>query len=80
MLPLPITYKKVLDRSGNTEFLEVWQGDQHLTLSLAGPGTQLNYYRWIEVKDTIDKIRGTATADATQDVIKWMKEKQRETN
>lgn len=53
----PITYKKVLGKDGYFEALELWQGDQYITITLAGAGTHENYHRWEEVRAIIDKMQ-----------------------
>lgn len=52
----PITYKFVMDSKGLITGVEMWQGREHITVSMAATGTHENGYRWNEVKDFLDNI------------------------
>lgn len=63
-----ITYKEILDPDGNFRALEIWQGDQHVTVTLrssqfnsSGPSDRSN---WHQVKDTVDRIAKRVHDDA----------------
>lgn len=56
----PITYKQVLSKDGSLTGLELWQNGQYITISLAAEGTHKNYYRWVEIKEIIDKMQAEA--------------------
>lgn len=63
-----ITYKEILDAEGNFSALEIWQGDQHVTVTLrsnqfnsSGPSDRSN---WHTVKSTVDRIATRVHADS----------------
>jgi len=53
----PITYKQAMDSEGSLLGLELWQGDQHITISLghADPSNHMGY-KWMEIRKTIDEL------------------------
>lgn len=60
-----ITYKQVLDTEGDVEYLELWQGENFIKISLSSHGTHTNGYRWEEVKKVVDFI-ATTSKDHTE--------------
>lgn len=58
-----IKYKFIMDGNGLLSGVELWQGNQHITVSMAAPGTHKNGYRWSEVKDFMDKVQLPVLAD-----------------
>jgi hypothetical protein len=64
----PITYKQVLNKNGALEAIELWQGNNHITLTFSVRGTHLNHYRWDEVKPIVDRLATEAKVAASQRV------------
>lgn len=60
----PITYKEVLDSEGNFIGLEIWQMDQHITITFARGGTHDDYSSWQYVKKIIDNISDSVRKDS----------------
>lgn len=54
-----ITIKQVLDKNGDFSHLELWQGDNHLELSLAFSqlDVQPSNYKWDVLSAQVKKIR-----------------------
>lgn len=54
-----VTYKEILDSEGNFKALEIWQGIDHITVTLrtrqfgSGPTDASN---WHAVRETVDTI------------------------
>jgi len=65
MKPTQITYKQVLDDQGDLSYLEIWQGTQRISISLAGNtfGDGASNYKWETIKKTIDKLQGNVQAN-----------------
>ena len=53
-----ITYRPVFDSKGDFVELELWQGDQHLTVLLSLPSSHHDGHRWNEV---VEAVKGIAT-------------------
>jgi len=70
MKPTQITYKQVLDSQGNLAYLEIWQGSQRISISLAGNtyGDGASNYKWETIKKTIDKLQSIAQANAVASI------------
>lgn len=53
----PITFKKVYDSEGSFKHIEMIQGTNIITISLANEGTHRSGYRWSEIKEAIDALQ-----------------------
>lgn len=54
----PITFKFLIDIDGLLGGVEIWQGDQHITVSMSAALHSTNTgYRWSEIKDFMDKVQ-----------------------
>lgn len=62
----PITYKFVMDMDGLIRGVELWQNDQHITISMMAKGTRKNGYRWVEIRDFLDTVKLPVYQDAEQ--------------
>lgn len=69
----PITYKQVLDQEGSLTALEIWQGNQYITILLAGSGSHKNGLRWDEIKGTVDYLANEAKEKAERYLSESMK-------
>jgi hypothetical protein len=55
---IELHFKKVLDHEGNFKSLEIWQDDQHITISLANTFAGGNHsFVWGVLRETIDKLQ-----------------------
>lgn len=55
----PIIYKEVEDIEGKSFWVELWQGDQHIKVSLAHVDTlseHMGEAKWDKIKLVVDKI------------------------
>jgi hypothetical protein len=64
----PITYKQVIDHKGTLQGIELWQGDQHITISLELKGLHTTGYIWGEVKSMIDSMADELKAKMQRDI------------
>ncbi len=62
----PITYKQILDKDGSPQALELWQGDQYITISLSIGGLHKTGFRWEEIRTTIDGLAERAKRHALE--------------
>lgn len=53
----PITYKFVMDGGGLLSGVELWQGDQHIAISMEAKNISRTGYKWGEIKEFIDNIK-----------------------
>lgn len=56
----PITYKLVTSQGGQVQGLELWQGDQHITVGLGFTeeySKANNPHKWTVVKEEVDAIQ-----------------------
>ncbi|ODR25795.1 hypothetical protein [Mycolicibacterium porcinum] len=51
-----ITYKEILDAEGNFKALEIWQGIDHVTVTLRTNQFGDSTTNWQTIKDTVDRI------------------------
>lgn len=61
-----ITYKQVLSSKGDFIGLELWQNDQHITISFEANGTHRNGFRWVEVKETVERLAAKTKKEAKE--------------
>jgi hypothetical protein len=54
---LPITYKIVRDLEGTTMGVEIWQGAEHITVSLEAFGQTKQGYTWNELKEAVENLQ-----------------------
>ena len=66
----PVTYKKVLDKTGNITALELHQEGRYITISLAGKGTHKSYTRWAEIREVVDRLQENAPKEVIKDDLK----------
>lgn len=61
----PVTYKLVLNNTGLLLGIELWQGDQHITISMEAATPWKNGYRWSEIKEFLDGVELPRYEDAS---------------
>lgn len=64
----PITYKQVIDHKGTLQGIELWQGDQHITISLEMKGLHSSGYKWEEVKSMIESMQNELYTKMQQEI------------
>lgn len=64
--PTDITFKKVLDSDGAVTHIELWQGDDHVNISMGPRGSHANSWRWVELRDKIDTMQEKIRTDALE--------------
>lgn len=76
MIDSNITYKRVYTDNGDFSHLELWQGGQHVEISLAAEGSHFNARRWEEIKKIVDNIQNISREEARKgDPIYKLKDK-----
>lgn len=53
----PIEYKFVMDNKGTLTGVELWQGAEHITITMEAEGLHKNGVRWREIKEFLDNIQ-----------------------
>lgn len=60
----PVTYKQVLDKDGALTFLELWQGNKYITISLGAETPRPDGTKWVEIQETVNKLQEMAHKQA----------------
>jgi hypothetical protein len=62
----PIIVKQVLDESGTFNHLELWQGNQHIKVSLASTVLDSGHHtwKWDNIKKIVDEMKPTVALDS----------------